>query len=88
MKDIFYSKVEETLTNIWKAWDKERQSTFISVALIHIDKLGVKLPKTVDIKSISETLSHSSLIELERYGFLRKDDEMRGGWRVLYTFTD
>ena len=82
MKDIFYHDVKETLKNIWDSLNQESQSTFISVALVHIEKLGIKLPKTVDIKNISETLSYSSLIELEKYGFLIRDDEMRGGWRV------
>ncbi|MDM8558620.1 ATP-binding protein [Candidatus Parabeggiatoa sp. HSG14] len=84
VKDYFYLKVKETLKNIWDSWDQEKQSIFMSVALVHLEKLGIKFPKEVDIKSISNSLSlkASSLIELERYGFLRRDDKMHGGWRV------
>jgi AAA+ ATPase superfamily predicted ATPase len=84
MKDMFYSKVEDTLTDIWKTWDKERQSIFISVALMQLENLGIKFPKEVDLKSISKSLSHqiSSLIALEINGFLRRDNKMRGGWRL------
>lgn len=84
IKNVFSSEVEETLTTIWNAWDKEKQSIFMSVALMHLEKLGIKFPKKVDIKSINQSLSYkmSSLTELGNYGFLRRDDNMRSGWQV------
>jgi len=82
MKDVFYSKVEETLTDIWNAWDKEKQNTFTSVALIHAEKINYPI-EWVDNKSIAENPSNPQLLKnFEKYGVLRKDDEMPGGWRV------
>jgi archaellum biogenesis ATPase FlaH len=82
IKKDFYQRVKETMKNIWESLNQESQSTFISVALLHIEKSGIKLPKKVDIKNISETLSHWSLHELEAYGFLIRSDQIRGGWRI------
>ncbi|MEK8015598.1 MAG: ATP-binding protein [Candidatus Parabeggiatoa sp.] len=82
MKDVFYSKVEETLTDIWNAWDKEKQNTFTSVALIHAEKINYPI-EWLDNKNIAENPSNPQLlIELGKYGVLRKDDEMGNGWRV------
>jgi hypothetical protein len=80
-----YLKVRETLNKIWQSWSPSMQNLFTSITLSHLEKLKVVFPKRyVDLESIMSQMFDvkEELNELERYGFLKKDESIRGGWGV------
>lgn len=83
----FYFKVKDMLNGTWQSWNKEMHNAVTSVALAHLESLNIVFPKKyVDIKDIISSIpSITNLGELEKYGFLRKDSRIRGGWRVYPT---
>jgi hypothetical protein len=83
----FYLKVKDMLNGTWQSWNKEMHKAVTSVALAHLKNFNIAFPKKyVDLKSIISNIpSTTNLGELEKYGFLRKDSRIRGGWGVYPT---
>ncbi|EDN71115.1 conserved hypothetical protein [Beggiatoa sp. PS] len=77
---VVYDHVKEQLNMTWEDWDKNTQRIFLAVALVPLDK-ELKI-QHVDIKSVNEEAKRykKELDNLERYGFLKKDNT--GNWQV------
>jgi len=78
-----YLKVKETLNRIWQSWTPSMQDAFTAIALSHLEKLNVVFPKRmIDLERIMSQLYEvkDEVNELERYGFLKEDEGVRGGW--------
>jgi hypothetical protein len=77
---ILYERMKEQLNFVWESWDESTQKVFVSIALVLLDK-ELKI-QHIDVRSISKEIKRykTELDNLERYGFLKKDDE--GNWQV------
>jgi hypothetical protein len=83
VREEFYIQVKGTLENIWQSWSVDMQKAFISALAQnkevnkYFQKLGIDTQNLVHQHSVS-----NSIMELERYGFLKKDKKVKGGWRI------
>jgi hypothetical protein len=77
---LLYEHLKEQLDFVWESWDEKTQKVFVSIALVLLDK-ELKL-QHIDAISISKEIKRykMELDDLERYGFLKSDNE--GNWQV------
>jgi hypothetical protein len=94
----FYLKVRGTLRDTWNySWPPNLRKVFTTIALAHMNTLpitfGLKGKDAETIISPLQELNVQKLVgelplfaqevhELEKYGFIRADENIPGGWRV------
>jgi len=77
---LLYERMKEQLNFVWESWDESTRKVFVSIALVLLDN-ELKI-QHIDVRSISKEIKRykTELDNLERYGFLKRDDE--GNWQV------
>jgi tetratricopeptide (TPR) repeat protein len=88
VREEFYTQVKNTLENIWQYWSLDMQKAFMSVAPAQDKKVeegyrkqGIDTQKLIHQQISSDSLK-LALKQLEEYGFLKKNENISGGWRV------
>jgi hypothetical protein len=83
---FFYTKVKEIQEQTWKCWSLDMQKAFMSVAPAQNKKVEEGFKKQgIDTQNLIRQIYSESLKglpELEESGFLKKDDNITGGWLV------
>ncbi|OQW92148.1 MAG: hypothetical protein BWK78_02545 [Thiotrichaceae bacterium IS1] len=85
----YYFSVKSGLKNIWESWSEKTQEVFKSVALTHMKTVWIEQPlppyiSSWDINVLHRNISRSNqqLRDLEKQGFVVKDKNFLGNWRV------
>jgi len=88
----FYHKVINQLNHTWTSWTLEKLTVFTSVALMQMDSSSIRLStpnrQRLDRNELISNIMHlkQDRDDLEKYGFLEKDESIQGGWRVQGVF--
>lgn len=81
VEQAVHNEVKETLSNIWQSWTSNIRKAFTMVALTHLETSPTQAKRTNQfIDNISNF--ELELEDLEKHGFVTKDENMPDGWRV------
>ncbi len=88
--DKIYRQISNVLDEIWQSWPASLQQTFTSIALAQMVKLkDIFKKQRINVDNIINHMNDDPILYqldlefLKQYGFLVKDENILGGWRIV-----